>query len=212
MLRKDDGRDWSRAICALNKGAAARWLHENLLNEKQSPLGIDEFEVFCGALLEHCGFFNIKLTSKRRSGADGGIDLFADHLVDGKMEKVAIQAKRYKASNQLGTDVVQSFIGAMDSCEMTHGLLMTTSQFSDRALELIKRKYDPFKVGDFTYKIATCDHARLFDLTRPEYHKAQPFRLGLYFRKYDSGNEFVYINEARLRGVLRRAARKYANA
>lgn len=84
-----------------------------------------EFEKFAGYVLEHYGF---KIKRVTRRSQDGGIDLNARK--DGK--KIAVQVKHYKIGNNVGSEMVQAFVGAYKN-KADEGILITSSSFTPPA-------------------------------------------------------------------------------
>lgn len=102
----------------------------NLLKEKPA----DFFEYFVTDLLSKMGYggvsHNFEVVGR---SSDGGIDgiVYQDHL---HLEKVFVQAKRYK-DNKVGAPEIRDFIGALSLQGTTKGVFMTTSDFTDEAVE-----------------------------------------------------------------------------
>jgi restriction system protein len=65
---------------------------------------------------------------------DGGVDgvIREDRL---GLDRVYLQAKRYKPGNSVGSETVQAFIGALVGRGAQKGVLITTSTFTKNALE-----------------------------------------------------------------------------
>ena len=63
---------------------------------------------------------------------DDGIDgiIYEDKL---GLDKIYIQAKKYKADNTVGKPQIQQFAGALDEQKATKGVFITTSDYSDGA-------------------------------------------------------------------------------
>lgn len=68
---------------------------------------------------------------------DGGIDGVIDQDVLG-LNKVYVQAKRYRLDNSVGRPELQGFVGAL-SGRADRGVFITTSYFSKGALEYVER-------------------------------------------------------------------------
>lgn len=68
---------------------------------------------------------------------DGGIDgiISQDKL---GLDKIYIQAKRYACDNIVGRPTIQSFSGALSGQHATKGVFITTSDFSDAAVDYVK--------------------------------------------------------------------------
>lgn len=69
---------------------------------------------------------------------DGGIDgvIRQDPL---GIQKIYIQAKRYAEGNNIGSEAIQSFVGALQGHGMERGVFMTTSTFTASAQEYATR-------------------------------------------------------------------------
>lgn len=72
-----------------------------------------------------------KVTS---STGDGGVDGVIDQDALG-LDQVYVQAKRYAAGNNVGRPEVQGFVGALHGFGASRGVFITTSAFSQGALE-----------------------------------------------------------------------------
>jgi len=70
--------------------------------------------------------------------ADGGVDgvIREDRL---GLDRVYLQAKRYKPGNSVGSEAVQAFIGALMGHGSQKGVLITTSDFTAKAREAAKQ-------------------------------------------------------------------------
>lgn len=68
-----------------------------------------------------------------RSG-DDGVDGVVDQDALG-LDRVYVQAKRYKAGNSIGSGAIRDFFGSLDRHKATKGLFVTTSTFSPAAQE-----------------------------------------------------------------------------
>ena len=66
-----------------------------------------------------------------RSG-DGGVDGVIDEDALG-LERIYVQAKRYKDGNAVGPGAIRDFFGALDQFKANKGLFVTTSSFSSSA-------------------------------------------------------------------------------
>lgn len=66
-----------------------------------------------------------------RSG-DGGVDGVIDEDALG-LERIYVQAKRYKDGNSVGPGAIRDFFGALDQLKARKGLFVTTSSFSSSA-------------------------------------------------------------------------------
>ena len=69
---------------------------------------------------------------------DGGVDgvIREDRL---GLDRVYLQAKRYKPGNPVGSEAVQAFIGALVGRGSQKGVFITTSTFTSKALETAKQ-------------------------------------------------------------------------
>lgn len=112
--------------------SVARELHELIL--RSSP---EFFEQLVLDLLHTMGYGTDRSSLQRVGGAgDGGIDgiISLDKL---GLEKVYIQAKRWK--DQVGSPVIQGFVGALQLQGASKGVLITSGSFSKPALEAAGR-------------------------------------------------------------------------
>lgn len=100
--------------------------------------GIDDkqFEHFCGDLLRHIGYEDVRVSG---GSGDGGIDGFAyltsEHIL---RTKVGFQCKRYRSDQSVGPDKVSNFLYAV-SKNAQRGILFTTSYFTKAAREVAAR-------------------------------------------------------------------------
>ena len=67
-----------------------------------------------------------------RSG-DGGIDGVIDEDALG-LDRIYVQAKRYKDGNPVGAGAIRDFFGALDQVKASKGLFVTTSSFTTSAI------------------------------------------------------------------------------
>lgn len=67
---------------------------------------------------------------------DEGVDgvIHQDQL---GIDKIYVQAKRYRESGPIGRPTIQSFVGALSGKKATRGVFITTSRFSTDALEYV---------------------------------------------------------------------------
>lgn len=72
----------------------------------------------------------------RRIGGtgDGGVDGVIDQDKLG-LQRIYVQAKRYAAENAVGREAIQAFVGALHGQNVTQGIFITTSRFSQGAAE-----------------------------------------------------------------------------
>ena len=84
-------------------------------------------------MLNHCHVQELRVSPKRRSGADGGIDGTGTISLENGHVQIVFEAKRYNSKYQVGSDICQKLAGAMGENNVKHGFIITTSVFSDRA-------------------------------------------------------------------------------
>ena len=93
------------------------------------------FEKLIVDLLLAMGYGGSRSDAGERIGGtgDGGVDgvIREDHL---GLDKIYLQAKRYQPGNTVGSDTVQSFIGALVGRSAQKGVLITTSAFTKSAV------------------------------------------------------------------------------
>jgi restriction endonuclease Mrr len=89
-----------------------------------------DFEQTCADLFIKMGYGDCKVTKKSN---DGGIDgtIMRDAL---DLEPMAFQAKRYKATNKVGTSAINEFIGSIGGINVVRGIFITTSDYTADAL------------------------------------------------------------------------------
>lgn len=85
---------------------------------------------------------------------DGGVDGVIDQDKLG-LQRIYVQAKRYAADNPVGREAIQAFVGALHGRNVTQGIFITTSRFSQNALEYARA------IGT---RVVLIDGARLADL------------------------------------------------
>jgi restriction endonuclease Mrr len=100
---------------------------EILLSSNFSFMSPFDFEEFVAKLFNKMGY-NTRTTSKT---GDYGVDVIAEN----SFEKVAIQCKKYHEGNNVGNDVVQMLLGAMQlqGLKANKGIIVTTSRFTKQA-------------------------------------------------------------------------------
>lgn len=112
-------------------------LSSSLLEEimKNSP---DFFEELVVDLLIHIGYGGSRKEAGKRIGrsGDGGVDgvIKQDHL---GLDNIYIQAKRYQKGNNISSETINSFIGALERKGSNKGVFITTSDFTRQAKEAI---------------------------------------------------------------------------
>jgi len=98
------------------------------------------FEKLIVQLLVAMGFGSGLHTTARAIGRSGddGLDGVIDQDALG-LERVYLQAKRYKRDNAVGPNAIRDFYGALDIARANKGVLITTSNFSRSAQETAER-------------------------------------------------------------------------
>lgn len=101
------------------------------------------FERLVMNLLEKMGYGAGQLTKKSH---DEGIDAIinADQL---GLDKIYIQAKRWKAGNNVSRKELQSFAGAIDGAHGNKGVFITTSDFTNEAKEYTSNNTKIIKIN-----------------------------------------------------------------
>ena len=90
------------------------------------------FEKLVVDLLKKMGYGSYQGTRVTSKSGDGGIDGIVYQDVLG-LDIVYIQAKRYKEGNNIGSDSLQKFSGALSGLKATKGIFFTTSDFTPSA-------------------------------------------------------------------------------
>jgi restriction system protein len=108
---------------------------KNELYDKLKEIDPYYFEKLILKLLNKMGYGEFIETSK---SSDGGIDGIINEDALG-LEKIYIQAKRYKENKVRETDI-RNFIGAM-SGDTRKGVFVTTSTFDDKAIKKAKEAH-----------------------------------------------------------------------
>ncbi|MFC3069418.1 restriction endonuclease [Phenylobacterium soli] len=115
-----------------------------------------EFEELVVTLLLRMGYGQGREEMAQALGGagDGGVDgvIHQDRL---GLDRVYIQAKRYRDGNTVGPDAINSFIGALNIKRANKGLFVTASTFSKQAREHAERS---------TTHVVLVDGDRLADL------------------------------------------------
>lgn len=91
-----------------------------------------QFERFCANVLNANGY---QMMVTKKSG-DGGKDLVG---WNSRNERVFGEVKQYKDSNKVSRPLMQKLRGAMADAGVERGVFITTSQFTQEALEYAKR-------------------------------------------------------------------------
>lgn len=99
-----------------------------------------EFEGLVISLLVSMGYGqgSDELAQALGGSGDGGVDgvIYQDRL---GLDRVYIQAKRYREGNTVGPDAINSFIGALNIKRASKGLFVTASSFTRQAREHAER-------------------------------------------------------------------------
>jgi restriction system protein len=120
-------------------GALSEALRDALLARilEASPAS---FERLIIDLLLRMGYGGSRADAGEQLGrtGDGGVDgvIREDRL---GLDRVYLQAKRYQPGNTVGSDAVQSFIGALVNRGAHKGVLITTSTFTKNGIETAKQ-------------------------------------------------------------------------
>lgn len=94
----------------------------------------DFFEQAVVDLLLAMGYGGAEQRGKRIGGSgDEGIDGIIDQDALG-LDRVYVQAKRYKAGNNISRETIQAFVGALHGFGATRGVFLTTSAFTPGAV------------------------------------------------------------------------------
>jgi len=96
----------------------------------------DFFERLIVTLLLNMGYGGSRENAGRILGqsGDGGVDGVVDQDALG-LDRLYIQAKRYKAGNNISAGAIRDFFGSLDRHKAAKGLFVTTSNFSVAAKE-----------------------------------------------------------------------------
>jgi restriction system protein len=68
---------------------------------------------------------------------DGGVDGVIDQDALG-LDRIYVQAKRYKAGSNIGSETIQAFVGALAGKSASKGVFITTSEFTASAREYVR--------------------------------------------------------------------------
>ena len=104
-----------------------------------SELNPREFEEYLTEIFKLLGYEKTTLTPEMN---DKGVDI----LMEKNGKRYAVQCKRYKGI--IGSPVIQSFLGAMQHAQVSHGFLVTTSTFSLEAEKMASQH--PIELVDAT--------------------------------------------------------------
>jgi restriction system protein len=99
------------------------------------------FELLVIELLRRMGYGTQNIAeSIRHTGKsnDGGIDgeIYQDAL---GLDKIFIQAKRYKEGSSVGREDLQKFVGSLNERKSKKGIFITSSHFNENAKEYVQR-------------------------------------------------------------------------
>lgn len=99
----------------------------------------DFFEQAVVDLLLKMGYGGASQRGRRIGGNnDEGVDGLIDQDPLG-IDQVYIQAKRYKAGNNVGREAIQAFVGALHGFGASRGVFLTTSDFSSGARDYAQK-------------------------------------------------------------------------
>jgi len=94
----------------------------------------DFFEQAVVDLLLAMGYGGAEQRGKRIGGSgDEGIDGVIDQDALG-LDRIYVQAKRYKAGNNISRETIQAFVGALHGFGASRGVFLTTSAFTSHAV------------------------------------------------------------------------------
>lgn len=95
----------------------------------------DFFEQAVVELLLAMGYGGTEQRGRRIGGSgDGGVDGVIDQDALG-LDRIYVQAKRYKAGNNISRETIQAFVGALHGFGASRGVFLTTSDFTAAAVE-----------------------------------------------------------------------------
>lgn len=115
----------------------------------------DFFEQAVVDLLLAMGYGGAEQRGRRIGGSgDGGVDGVIDQDALG-LDRVYIQAKRYKAGNNISGETIQAFVGALHVFGATRGVFLTTSAFTPAAINYTSK---------VPSRVVLIDGPRLIDL------------------------------------------------
>lgn len=98
----------------------------------------DFFEETVVQLLQAMGYGGAGGTERRIGGSnDEGVDGVIDQDALG-LDQIYVQAKRYKAGNNIGRETIQAFVGALQGFGASRGVFLTTSAFTANATAYAK--------------------------------------------------------------------------
>lgn len=98
----------------------------------------DFFEQAVVNLLLAMGYGGAEQRGKRIGGPnDEGVDGIIDQDALG-LDRIYVQAKRYKEGNNIGRETIQAFVGALHGFGASRGVFLTTSMYTPGAVEYAK--------------------------------------------------------------------------
>ncbi|MFB6159539.1 MAG: restriction endonuclease [Candidatus Nanohalobium sp.] len=125
-----------------------RWISKENVKEYQQALKSinegfrhftpTEFEYFIGYLFQEKGF-DVEVTQQSN---DYGVDVIAED----EESKIAIQVKRKKPGNKVGSKTVRESLGSLHKYNADEALIVTSSSFTNPAIE--QGKDSPIKLWD----------------------------------------------------------------
>ena len=118
------------------------------LRERLLELNPTQFEELVLTLIRALGYGAPTGQIEHTGGSgDFGIDgiVHLDHL---GLDKIYLQAKRYKLSNKISSSDIQKFFGALRGRHASKGIFLTTSSYQDSALEYAKSVSDTLVLID----------------------------------------------------------------
>lgn len=99
----------------------------------------DFFEQAVVDLLIKMGYGGTAQRGRRIGGSnDEGVDGLINQDALG-LDQVYIQAKRYKEGNNVGREAIQAFVGALHGFGASRGVFLTTSAFTQNAVEYARK-------------------------------------------------------------------------
>ena len=125
----------NEAFIQLNKKLADEIL-ENIF--EMNPYDFENLVVDLLLKMGYGGFRDEAGFTTQKSN-DDGIDGIIDEDVLG-LEKIAIQAKRYKPTSKIGSQLIQGFAGALVGKGLNKGVFITTSSFTPKAYDFVNNQ------------------------------------------------------------------------
>ncbi|MCB9085217.1 MAG: restriction endonuclease [Bdellovibrionaceae bacterium] len=118
------------------------------LQEKLLELTPTQFEELVLNLIQALGY-GIQTGKIEHTGGSGdfGIDGIV-HLDKLGLDKIYLQAKRYKPSNKISSSEIQKFFGALKGRHASKGIFLTTSSYQPSALEYAQTVSDTLVLLD----------------------------------------------------------------